>query len=173
MSLHTAKAALNQYLAFRLGAELFALDVAQVREILDFTTITKVPRSPAFMRGVINVRGSVVPVVDLSVKFDTAPTEKTLDTRIVVMEIVQEDQMAVVGALADAVHSVIEIDPARIEATPSVGRQCRTDFIKGIGKLDEQFIIILDVDRIFSADELAEAHPALNRSPEIDGQRAA
>lgn len=151
---------LNQYLTFKLGDEMFALDVAQVREILDFTTITKVPRSPAFMRGVINVRGSVVPVVDLSAIFDLMPTEKTIDTRIVVMEIVNEDEVMVVGALADAVHNVIDIPPDQIEAAPKVTTQFNSDFIKGIGKQQEDFIIILDINRVFSAEEIADIQPS-------------
>ena len=173
MSAIKSRVAPNQYLTFKLGAEEFALDVAQVREILDFTTITKVPRAPAFMRGVINVRGSVVPVVDLNVKFDMAQTDKTVDTRIVVMEIVHDGQIAVIGALADAVHNVIELDPDHIEATPRIGSACTTDFIKGIGKHQDAFIIILDVDRIFSDDELVAVHPAANRGQEDRGQQAA
>jgi purine-binding chemotaxis protein CheW len=154
MSEITNKNDLQQYLTFKLGEEMFALDVAQVREILDFTTITKVPRAPAFMRGVINVRGSVVPVVDMRLKFEMPQAEKTVDTRIVVMEITLEGEICVIGALADAVHNVIEMEPGQIEATPRIGAKWNTDFIKGIGKHHDQFIIILDVDRIFSAIEL-------------------
>jgi purine-binding chemotaxis protein CheW len=164
MSVNKAEIAPNQYLTFQLGAEMFALDVAQVREILDFTTITKVPRAPAFMRGVINVRGSVVPVVDLALKFDMAQTEKTLETRIVVVEVECEGEVTVIGAVADAVRNVIEIDPAQIEATPRIGAAGNADFIKGIGKQQDAFIIILDVDRIFSAGELAEVHPTVDQA---------
>ena len=164
MSVNKAEIAPNQYLTFQLGAEMFALDVAQVREILDFTTITKVPRAPAFMRGVINVRGSVVPVIDLALKFDMAQAEKTLETRIVVVEVEYEGQVTVVGAVADAVRNVIEIDPARIEATPRIGAAGNSDFIKGIGKHQDAFVIILDVDRIFSADELAAVHPTVDQA---------
>ena len=114
-----------------------------------------------------------MPVVDLRLKFDMAQAEKTLETRIVVMEVVREGQVTVIGALADAVRNVIEIDPARIEAAPRIGGAHHADFIKGIGKHQDAFIIILDVDRIFSADELAEVHPAAKRSQEAPGQRAA
>jgi purine-binding chemotaxis protein CheW len=144
-----------QYLTFRIGDEVFALDVSQVREVLDFSTITKVPRAPDFMRGVINVRGNVVPVVDLRRKFGLEPTEKTLDTRIVVMELSMDDELSVLGAMADSVHEVIELEVGQIEAPPRIGTRWRTEFIKGIGKRDEQFIIILDIDRVFSTDELA------------------
>ncbi|QTA88326.1 Chemotaxis protein CheW [Desulfonema magnum] len=145
----------SQYLTFKLGDEVFALDVAQVREVLDLTTITKVPRTPDFMRGVINVRGSVVPVVDLRLKFGLSETEGTLDTRIVVMELSLDGEITVIGAIADSVHEVLEIGPDQIEKPPKIGSRWRTEFIKGIGKQDEQFIIILDIERIFSTDELA------------------
>ena len=149
------KTMLHQYLTFKLGEEIFALDVSQVREILDVTTITKVPRSPGFMRGVINVRGSVVPVVDLRMKFDMAQTEKTVDTRIVVMEIALDGELTTIGTLADAVHNVMDIDTAFIEPPPKIGGKWNSDFIKGIGNHNGDFIIILNVDRIFSAQELA------------------
>ena len=145
----------GQYLTFILGDEVFALDVAQVREVLDLTTITKVPRSPEFMRGVINVRGSVVPVVDLRLKFGLPQAENTMNTRIIVMEIALDGETTVLGAIADSVQEVIELDPGLIEQPPRIGSRWRTEFIKGIGKRDGGFIIILDIDRIFSTDELA------------------
>jgi len=106
---------LHQYLTFKLGDEMFAIDVSQVREILDVTTITKVPRAPAFMRGVINVRGSVVPVVDLRLKFEMDKTQQTVDTRIVVMEIELDGELTTIGTLADAVSNVMDIEASRIE----------------------------------------------------------
>lgn len=145
----------TQHLTFRLDNELFALDVAQVREVLDLSPITKVPRAPEFMRGVINVRGSVVPVVDLRLKFGLPKTENSMDTRIVVMELSLDGETAVLGTLADSVHEVIDLEPEQIEEPPKIGTRWRTEFIKGIGKRNEQFIIILDVDRVFSSDELA------------------
>ncbi len=144
-----------QYLTFKLDEEVFAIDVAQVREVLDLTPITKVPRSPEFMRGVINVRGSVVPVVDLRLKFGMSGTETTLDTRIVVMEVFLDAEITILGAIADSVHEVLELDPEHIEKAPRIGSRWRTELIKGIGKQDEQFIIILDIDRIFSTDDLS------------------
>lgn len=143
------------YITFLLGDEMFSIDVSQVREILDMTTITKVPQSPDFMRGVINVRGSVVPVVDLRRKFGMPDTEKTVNTRIIVMELTFDGETTVLGALADAVHDVIELEPAQIEDPPRIGSRWRTDFIKGIGKRNDQFIIVLDIDRIFSFEEMA------------------
>lgn len=155
MSENIAKTMLHQYLTFKLGEEMFAIDVSQVREILDVTTITKVPRAPAFMRGVINVRGSVVPVVDLRMKFEMDKTEQTVDTRIVVMEIDLDGELSIIGTLADAVHNVMDIESGGIEPPPKVGAKWNTEFIKGIGKHNDDFIIILNVDRIFSAEELA------------------
>ncbi len=145
----------SQYLTFRLGDEIFALDVSQVREVLDLSPITRVPRAPEFMRGVINVRGTVVPVVDLRLKFGLSRIKNTVDTRIVVMEILIDGETTVLGALADSVEEVIELDPAHIEPPPRIGMRWRTDFIKGIGKQEEKFIILLDIDRIFSTEELA------------------
>lgn len=155
MSENSAKTLLHQYLTFKLGDEMFAVDVSQVREILDVTTITKVPRAPIFMRGVINVRGSVVPVVDLRMKFDMPKSEQTVDTRIVVMEIALDGELTIIGTLADAVHNVMDIEQSGIEPAPKVGAKWNTNFIQGIGKHNEEFIIILNVDRIFSAEELA------------------
>ncbi len=143
------------YLTFQLEDEIFSIDVAQVREVLDMSTITKVPQAPDFMRGVINVRGSVVPVVDMRMKFGLPPVEKTRDTRIVVMELDMDGETTIFGALADAVKEVIELEPDQIEPPPRLGSRWRTEFIKGIGKRDDHFILILDVDRIFSTDELA------------------
>lgn len=145
----------TQYLTFRLGDEVFALDVSQVREVLDISNITKVPRAPDFMRGVINVRGSVVPVVDLRLKFGMPKSESTVDTRTMVLDLSLDGETTVLGALADSVHEVMELEPDQIEEPPRIGSRWRTDFIKGIGKRDEEFIIILDIDRVFSTDELA------------------
>jgi len=143
------------YLTFRLGPEMFALNVLQVREVLDLSPITRVPRAPAFMRGVINVRGAVVPVVDLRLKFGQTIGEDTVDTRIVVMEMTMDGETSVLGFLADAVHEVMEIESDQIEPPPRMGGRWRTDLIRGIGKHNDTFIIILDIDRVFSADELA------------------
>ncbi len=146
------------YLTFQLEDEDFAIDVSQVREVLDMTTISKVPRSPDFMRGVINVRGSVVPVMDLRTKFGLALAEATVNTRIVIMEIDMDDKKIVLGAVADSVNDVLELEPSQIEDPPEIGSRWKSEFIKGIGKQDKQFVIILDVNRVFSTDELAVAH---------------
>ena len=145
----------RQYLTFKLGDEVFATDVSKVREVLDFTAVTKIPRTPDFMSGVINLRGNVVPVVDLRLCFEMSKTEKTVNTCIVVVEMLLEGESTVIGALADSVEEVIDLEPDQIQPAPRIGTQIRTDFIKGMGKRDSQFIMILDIDRVFSAEELS------------------
>lgn len=157
MSISTITQA-TQYLTFKLDDEVFALDIAQVREVLDFTSITKVPRTPDFMSGVINLRGSVVPIIDMRLKFGMSKTVKTVNTCSIIAEITIDGEKIVLGALADSVQEVIELEPNQIEPAPRLGTRLHTDFIKGMGKRDEQFIIILDVDKIFSSDELALVH---------------
>jgi purine-binding chemotaxis protein CheW len=146
---------LQQYLTFQLGDEVFCLDISQVREVLDFTNITKVPRTPDFMRGVINLRGGVVPVVDLRLKFGMAKTEKTRRTCIIIVEVNVDGENTVLGALADSVEEVIEMEPGQIEPAPRIGTRLNTNFIRGMGKHNDQFVIILDIDRVFSSDELS------------------
>jgi purine-binding chemotaxis protein CheW len=152
----------TQYLTFKLGDEIFALDVAKVREILDFTTVTKVPRTPDFMRGVINLRGSVVPVVDMRLKFGMSVTEKTVNTCIVVVEVGLEGETVILGALADSVQEVIDLEPDQIEPAPKIGTKLRTDFIRGMGKSESRFIMILDIDKVFSSDELSTVQEVSN-----------
>jgi len=142
------------HLTFRLENELLALDVAQVREVLDLCDITRVPRTPEFMRGVINLRGTVIPVIDLRHKFGMSRTESTIDARIVVMEINLDGIDTVVGVLTDSVHDVIEIDNDKINPSPETGTRWRREYIKGIGKHGDQFILLLDIDRVFSEKDM-------------------
>ncbi|HIJ95218.1 MAG TPA: chemotaxis protein CheW [Desulfuromonadales bacterium] len=144
-----------QYLTFKLSEEVFAVDVAKVREILEITTITKVPQTPDFMRGVINLRGSVVPVIDMRLKFGMSATEQTVNTCIIVVEINMDGDITVLGALADSVQEVVELEPESIESAPHIGTKLNTDFIKGMGKHNGSFIIILDIDKVFSSDEIS------------------
>jgi purine-binding chemotaxis protein CheW len=144
----------TQYLTFKLEDELFALDIGKVREVLDFTTITKVPQTPDYMRGVINLRGSVVPVVDLRLKFGMVMAEKTVNTCVIIVEVELEGEKVVMGAMADAVQEVLDLEPDQIEPPPRIGTKLNTDFIKGMGKHAEQFIIILDIDKVFTVGEL-------------------
>jgi purine-binding chemotaxis protein CheW len=151
---------MRQYLTFKLGNEVFGIDVAKVREILDFTTITEIPRTPEFMSGVINLRGNVVPVVDLRLCFQMSKTVRTRNTCIVVVEVLLESESTVIGALADSVEEVIDMEPDQIKPAPKIGTQIRTDFIKGMGTRDNQFIMILDIDRVFSVEQLVAAREA-------------
>jgi purine-binding chemotaxis protein CheW len=146
-----------QYLTFKLEEEIFSLDISKVREVLDFTKVTKVPQTPDFMLGVINLRGSVVPVVDMRLKFGLSKTETTVNTCIIIVEIELDGEITVLGALVDSVQEVMELGPEQIEPPPRIGTRLNTKFIKGMGKRDEEFIIILDIDRVFSADEFALA----------------
>jgi len=159
----------KQYLTFRLGEEVFAVDVFHVREILEFTTVTKVPRTPDYMRGVINLRGGVVPVLDMRLKFGLSKTEKTVDTCIIVVEVFFEDESTVIGALVDSVQEVLELEPDQIEPAPRIGTQLKTEFIKGMGKRDDRFIILLDIDKIFSSEELIMAQEVEEESLEKAG----
>ncbi len=142
------------HLTFKLDQELFAIDISKVREVLEYTTVTKVPQTPEFMCGVINLRGGVVPVVDLRRKFSMSAAEKTVNTCIIIVEVLLDGVITVLGALADSVQEVHEFEADQIEPAPKIGTKLNTDFIKGMGKRDDQFIMILDIDKVFSIDEL-------------------
>lgn len=148
-------AGIRQYLTFQLGSEVFGIDVSNVREILEFNSATRVPKTPDFMRGVINLRGSVVPVLDMRLKFGLTETEKTVNTCVVVVEVSFDGENIVIGALVDSVQEVFEMDSSLIEPAPRIGTQLKTEFIKGMGKKDDSFIIILDIGKVFSLEELA------------------
>jgi purine-binding chemotaxis protein CheW len=149
-----ADAETTQYLTFKLANEVFALDIGKVREVLDFTAVTRIPGTPDFMRGVINLRGSVVPVVDMRLKFGMPATCQGVNTCIIIVEITVDGETTVIGAMADAVQEVLDLDTDRIEPPPRIGTRLNINFIRGMGKHDEQFIIILDIDKIFSLSEL-------------------
>ena len=155
----------TQYITFKLGDELFAIDVAQVREVLEVSTITKVPTAPACMRGVVNVRGQATPVVDLRLRFGLPQGTDTVHTRIIVMELQLDGEVTVLGGIADSVHEVIELDSGDIDAPPRIAMRWRTEFIQGMGRRGDDFIIILDVNKVFSSEDLAlvgdAAEPAL------------
>ncbi|GFO56116.1 chemotaxis protein CheW [Geomonas sp. Red276] len=140
----------TQYLTFKLEEEMFALEIAKVREVLDYTTTTKVPQTPDYMRGVINLRGSVVPVLDLRQKFGMARAEKTVNTCVIIVEVELDGEKVVMGAMADAVQEVLDLEASQIEPPPRIGTRLNIDFLKGMGKHNDQFIIILDIDKIFA-----------------------
>lgn len=145
----------SQYLSFKLDEEVYALDINQVREVLDYKDVTKVPRMPDFMRGVINLRGGVVPVIDLRLKFGMSKTEKTVDTCIIIIEIYLGGELTLLGAIADSVQEVMNLEPGQIEPAPKLGTRLNTEFIKGMGKKNDEFVIILDIDKIFSSEEIS------------------
>jgi purine-binding chemotaxis protein CheW len=145
----------RQYMTFKLGDELFAIDVAQVREVLEVSSITRVPTAPEYMRGVVNVRGKATPVVDLRLRFGLPKGADTVNTRIMVMELELDGEAAVLGAVADSVHEVIELDPGNINPPPRIAMRWRTDFIQGMGKRGDDFIIILDINAVFSSEQVA------------------
>jgi purine-binding chemotaxis protein CheW len=151
----------SQYLTFKLDQELYAVDIAKVREVLELTTLTKVPRTPDFMRGVINLRGSVVPVVDMRLKLGLTHTEKTVDTCVIITEVEIDGEKTVLGALADSVQEVIELDAGQIMPPPRMGTRIDTGVIRGMGKRDDQFLIILDIDRVFT---VAEVHAVTQKA---------
>jgi len=144
----------DQYLTFKLDEEVFAIDIAKVREVLDFTTVTKVPRTPDYMRGVINLRGSVVPVIDLRLKFEMNKTEQTVNTCIIISEVVLNGDNIVVGMLADSVQEVIDLGPDDFRPNPRIGARHNNEFIKGMGKRGDGFILLLDIDKVFCLDDL-------------------
>ena len=144
----------NQFLTFRLGEEDFALEISKVREVLDFTHITKVPRTPDFLRGVINLRGNVVPVIDLRQNLGMDAIKRTSDTCIVIVELNINGDSLQVGALADSVSEVVDIDQSLIGPPPKLGSKLKTEFIKGMGKRESGFVIILDIDKVLSLEEL-------------------
>ena len=146
----------TQYLTFTLGEEVFALDIGKVREVLDFTGVTKVPQTPDFMSGVINLRGNVVPVVDLRLKFGMTASEKSVNTCVIITEVSLGGENTVLGAIADSVQEVLDLEPSQIEPPPRIGSKLNTDFILGMGKHNDRFIIILNIDKVFLADELAD-----------------
>jgi purine-binding chemotaxis protein CheW len=145
----------KQYITFKLGDELFAIDVSQVREVLEISQITRVPTAPEYMRGVVNVRGQAIPVVDLRLRFGLPPSADTVNSRIIVMELSIDGESAVLGGIADSVHEVIEIEPGNINPPPRIAMRWRTEFIQGMGKRGNDFIIILDVNAVFSSEEVA------------------
>jgi len=163
----TAKNDSRRYLTLTLGKESFAISIDVVREILDYTEITRIPQSPPFMRGVVNVRGAAVPVVDLAHKLGLGEVKRTINTRIVIMEVTRDGVLSVMGALADSVREVLELDPGDISPPPHLGAQGKAGYLRGIGNHEGRFILVLDVDQIFATDELIDMAGLLTASPDV------
>jgi purine-binding chemotaxis protein CheW len=144
----------SQYLTFMLGGEVFAIGILAIKEIIEYADLTEVPMMPACVRGIINLRGAVVPVMDLSARFGRSTTPVTKRTCIVIVEIEANGERRDVGVTVDAVNEVLEIPHSDIEPRPSFGANIRTDFILGMGKLADKFVIILDTDHVLSVDDI-------------------
>lgn len=145
----------RQFLTFMLGEETFAMPIGDIREIIEYCSLTEVPLMPKFLRGVINLRGAVVPVIDLSVRFGRAPTQVARRTCIVIMELVQEEQTLLLGVMVDAVRAVLTIESEKIEPPLSFGAKLRADFIEGMININERFVVVLDVKAVLSMEELS------------------
>ena len=146
----------QQYLTFAVASETFAIPISSIKEIIEYRQPTNVPMMPAYIRGVINLRGRVVPVIDLAVRFGRSQGgEVSKRTCIVILEVMQEGQQQDISVLVDAVNAVLEIADADIEPPPKFGAKLRADFISGMGKIGEKFVIILSVDHVLSIKELA------------------
>ncbi len=145
----------HQYLTFLLNGEMFAIAILNIKEIIEYGSLTEVPMMPGFIRGVINLRGSVVPVVDLSARFGRGKTEVSRRTCIVIIEVQGEDAKQDIGVMVDSVSEVLEIPKSEIEPPPAFGAKIRVDFIGGMGKVAGKFVIILNADKVLSVDELS------------------
>ncbi len=147
---------INSYLSFKLGEEEFAAHVGKVLNILELTKITEVPKAPTYMKGVINLRGTVLPVIDTRIKFGMTPTEYTTNTCIIVLDTAVDGETIQVGALVDAVQAVLEIEKGKIMPPPSIGSKYKSEFIEGVANIDEKFIMILDMDAVFSTEDVTD-----------------
>ena len=143
-----------QYLTFALGEEVFALETGSVREVIELVPVTRIPKTPTFMRGVINLRGHAVPVVDLRIKFDMPKVTDTVNTCIIIVDVEVEGENCYMGAIVDSVREVFEMTSDQINPPPRMGTSIRADFIRGMGKQNEEFIMILDIGKVFSPEEL-------------------
>jgi purine-binding chemotaxis protein CheW len=146
----------QQYLTFMIGAEEYAVSLLKVKEIIEYDTITEVPKTPEWVRGVINLRGSVVPVIDLAVKFRQAPSVAGKITCIVITEVECEGEATVMGVMADSVRQVIDLKPEEIEEPPSFGTRVKVDYLLGMARAGKKFCLILDTEKVLSTDELLE-----------------
>jgi len=156
-----------QYLTFLLGGETFAIGILGIKEIIEYGSLTAVPMMPKFIRGVINLRGAVVPVVDLSARFSHKSSEITRRSCIVILEVESVGEKQDVGVVVDSVSAVLAIAASEIEPPPSFGTKIRADFISGMGKVGGKFVIILNADRVLSVDEMAMLTQAAGSSESV------
>ncbi|MGC3997546.1 MAG: chemotaxis protein CheW [Anaeromyxobacter sp.] len=160
----------SPYLTFVLAQEHYAIDIAKVREVLEFTQARRIPRAPPSVRGVINLRGQVVPVIDLRLQLGLDPAEPTLDTSVIITEVVLDGATLVLGAIADAVQEVIELDAAAIAPPPRMGARADTRFIRGLYHHEDRLLMLLDLERALSDEDLRAAAGAQVPGAEAPGQ---
>ena len=165
----STQAQAHQYLTFTLGRELFAIGILSIKEIIEYASLTEVPMMPTVVRGVINLRGAVVPVTDLLIRFGKPPSPVSKRTCIVIVEVSALGESQDVGIVVDCVDSVLDIPASEIEPPPSFGAGIRTDFIRGMGKVNGKFVILLDVNQVLAVEEVA----ALAHSPPQGTEQAA
>jgi purine-binding chemotaxis protein CheW len=161
-----------QYLTFVLGAETFAIGIMAIKEIIEYSSLTEVPMMPTYVRGVINLRGAVVPVLDLPVRFGKAASAVTKRTCIVITEVVLGSERHTLGLVVDAVNAVLDIPASEIEPPPAFGASIRTEFIRGMVKVNSKFVILLDVDHVLAADEVQALTEIQQDQAQADGQAA-
>lgn len=144
-----------QFLTFSLAGDVYAIEILKIREIIDYGNLTPIPMTPTFIRGVINLRGSVVPVIDLAARFGGELTEVSKRTAIIIVELIDEGNLISVGIVVDTVNEVLDISVDEIEPAPEFGTRIRTDFVKGMGKVNDKFLILLEVDKVLAVEELS------------------
>ena len=159
---------MQTYLSFKLGEEIFAINVSKVLNILEMKPITKVPKSPDYLKGVINLRGTVLPVVDLRLKLGLPENKITVDTNIIVLSIEKDGETIMLGILIDTVREVLEFKTEEIAPSPTIGTKYNSGFIKGMWRLDENFIMILDIDKVFSVEEIIDFKEQISQTGIIE-----
>ncbi len=160
METKETKQPVNQYLSFFLAGDRYAIGIQRIREIIECAALTRVPGAPLWIRGVLNLRGSVVPVIDLATKFGLSRTVITRCTCVIIVELHFDNELAVMGVMADAVDQVLELGPADIQPPPPFGPKVRVDCIEGMGDSNDKFVVLLNTDRIFTSSELLAASQA-------------
>ncbi len=154
--MNNENAAIQTFLSFQMDEEVFAINVSQVLNILEMKHITKVPKTPKFLKGVINLRGTVLPEVDLRIKFGLPEKETTVDTSIIVLNIEKDGETLLLGTLVDSVREVLELKMDEIAPSPSIGTKYNSGYLQGMWRVDEDFIMILDIDKVFSAEDIID-----------------
>ena len=163
-----AEQSVQQHLTFMIGGEEYAISLLKVKEIIEYDVVTEIPKTPEWVRGVINLRGNVVPVIDLAVKFRLPASVAGKLTCIVITEVECEGEPTVMGIMADAVRQVIDLKPEDIEVPPSFGTRVKVDYLLGMARSGKKFCLLLDTDKVLSTEELLELPDALESSQQQD-----